>query len=222
MQRSVSSPAARARCAQLIPGNVGFIPARAEIHETRSIGAGLEPVKRIAGNTNTRSWPTPLRAEPHLTVDHHYYFVARMSMWRSNITGLQTHLEHLQFGVATRMPKPYGILGCLSPEPSISLLFPIEHEVGGAYELLLFRMDKRNLRHGSRPLLTQFRVSASRLPGSRKRDIGKKALKSGPANCIGARSEIDVKPKVGEDISKPRHDQGEEQRMILGGIGHMN
>ena len=57
----LSSSAARARCAQLITGNVGFIPPRAEIHETRSIGAGLEPVKRIAGNV----------PGPHLCAPNH-------------------------------------------------------------------------------------------------------------------------------------------------------
>src|SRR6266851_2922448 len=84
------------------------------------------------------------------------------------------------------MPKPYGTallrLRCRSPVPGVSLL---KQEVGGAYELLLFRMDKRNLCHSACPLLTQFRVSASRPPDPLQRDIRKKALKTRPSNCIG-------------------------------------
>src|ERR1700730_14415217 len=101
------------------------------------------------------------------------------------------------------MPKPYGTallrLRCRSPDPGVSLL---KQEVGGAYEPLLFRMNKRNLCHGTRPLLTQFRVSASRSPDPLQARHSKKAPKSRSSNCIGTRSEIDVKRKEGEDISK--------------------
>src|SRR5260370_26674200 len=101
------------------------------------------------------------------------------------------------------MPKPYGTallrLRCRSPDPGVSLL---KQEVGGAYELLLFRMDKRNLCHGTRPLLTQFRVSASRSPDPLQARHSREGPQEQTFECIGTRSEIDVRRKEGEDVSK--------------------
>src|ERR1700687_3632761 len=113
------------------------------------------------------------------------------------------------------MPKPYGTallrLRCRSPNPGVSLL---KQEVGGAYELLLFRMDKRNLCHGTRPLLTQFRVSASRSPDP----LQARHSREGPQEQTfelyrdTERNRCQVQGR--RRHLKARHDQDELQRMI--------